>query len=183
MLVLLIRGDLLHRYPDLAIYAAPAVWTGAVGTHTRAPDPDQTKELYPIFRGSLAPDITFLCFSPLDAGGAKGAAVQSKASDPAGWFFVLQQHPTEPHFGLGATIVDSQGKPKQDTPADPSSITWNDFADTSGNLPDFAPLTIPSWWTVDWAGGPTWGTEAAATAALSLQQPVRVAFHASELLP
>ena len=178
MLVLLIRGDLLHRYPDLAIYAAPAVWTGAVGTHTRAPDPDPKKELYPLFRGSLAPDITFVCFSPLDPGGAKGALVQSKASDPAGWFFVLQQHSTEPHFGLGAALGAKQGNP-----ADPNSITWDDFADANGNLPDFAPVTIPSWWTVSWGSGPRWGSEAAATAALSLQQPVRVAFHASELLP
>jgi hypothetical protein len=179
MLVLLIRGDLLHRFPNTTIYAAPAVWTGAVGTHTRAPDPDESKELYPLFRGSLAPDITFVCFSPLDADTAKGVAVQSSANDPPGWFFVFQQHSTEPHLGLGAPSGRKQG-----VPADPDSIAWDDFADANGNLPDFAPTAIPSWWsTLSWGQGPKWGAESASTAALSLQRPVRVAFHASELLP
>jgi hypothetical protein len=178
MVMLLVRGELLHRYPNLAIYAVPGAWTGTVGTHGRAPDSDATKELYPIFRGTLAPDITFLGFTPLDAAAAKGDPAHASATDSAGWFFVLQQHPTEPHFGLGAPSGQKEGDP-----TDPGSITWDDFADGQGTLPDFAPTAVPSWWNVTWGTGPMWGAEAAAVGALSLQRPVRVALHATELLP
>jgi hypothetical protein len=55
-IVLLIRGDLLSRYPNAVIYAAEAI-KGIDGR--REPGP---KEKYPIFRGTLQPDVTFLGF-------------------------------------------------------------------------------------------------------------------------
>src|SRR4029450_9020446 len=50
--VLLIRRELLHRYPDALIYAAKAKTLQAVGT----------EEKVPLFRGRIDPDITFLGF-------------------------------------------------------------------------------------------------------------------------
>jgi hypothetical protein len=51
-------------------------------------------ERYPIFSGSLPTDITFIGFN-LSAVDAKGSSAA-----PEGFFFVFQQHPTGPRFGL-----------------------------------------------------------------------------------
>ena len=51
-LVLLIRGELLRRYPDALIYAVNAVGPTTLGTVQKLP----------VFRGRIDPDITFLGF-------------------------------------------------------------------------------------------------------------------------
>ena len=63
--MLLIRGELLRRYPDTIIYAAKAKLCG----NQRVIDP--TDERYPIFGGTLPTDITFLGFN-LSAAGRQG---------------------------------------------------------------------------------------------------------------
>ena len=50
----------------------------------------QAGEVQPLFRGALQPDVTFFGFD-LDPALATG--------DP-GWYFVIQQQPTEPRFGF-----------------------------------------------------------------------------------
>ena len=55
----------------------------------RKPGP-RDEEVQPLFRGSLQPDVTFFGFD-LDPTLAAG--------DP-GWYFVIQQQPTEPRFGF-----------------------------------------------------------------------------------
>jgi hypothetical protein len=59
-IVLLIRGELLSRYPNAVIYAAEAK-KNPDGTQVTPREPGPT-EKYPIFRGTLEPDITFLGF-------------------------------------------------------------------------------------------------------------------------
>ncbi|HEX9065461.1 MAG TPA: hypothetical protein VF843_10150 [Streptosporangiaceae bacterium] len=90
--VLLVRGELLRRYPNTVIFAAKAM-AGQGGDHGRVID--ETDERFPIFRGTLDPDITFFGFnlSVDDAHGGTAAA-------PLGYFFVFQEQPTEPRFGL-----------------------------------------------------------------------------------
>lgn len=73
-LVLLVRGELLRRYPGALIYA----------THV-----EQGRTEQPVFRGSLEPDMTFLGFD------LTVVEVQT-----GGWAFVLEQQPSEPRFGL-----------------------------------------------------------------------------------
>ena len=89
-LVLLMRGDLLRRFPAAVIYAVSAL---------RGPDgkpalpPDATAETFhPRFRGTRQPDVVFLGFgvSEQKARGADGGP---------GIFIVIQEHPTEPRFG------------------------------------------------------------------------------------
>jgi hypothetical protein len=100
--VLLLRGELLRRYPNSVIYAAPAVRTGQL-----SPKPED--ERHPLFRGTLKPDVTFLGFNL-----QKEVAI----ADP-GWFFVIQEQPTEPRFGLDAAEFD---KPL------PELTTWNNLS-------------------------------------------------------
>jgi hypothetical protein len=85
-LVLLLRGELLRRYPNSVIYAVAAVRKD--GRLNLSPDPKD--EQHPLFRGTLKPDVTFLGFD---------LTRKQVLGDP-GWFFVIQQQPTEPRFGL-----------------------------------------------------------------------------------
>jgi len=87
--VLLIRGELLRRYPNAIIYAAKAVQP----TGQPRPTPG-TPEAYPLFQGSLEPDVRFVGF-PLTETQAKGTGTGTDL----GYFFVLQQQPTEARFG------------------------------------------------------------------------------------
>jgi hypothetical protein len=91
-LVLLVRGDVLHRYPNLLVYAARAVWNAENKRDLGA------EERQPIFSGSLKPDIAFFGFS-LTGEQARGESTAPGQGDP-GWFFVLQEQPSEPRFGL-----------------------------------------------------------------------------------
>lgn len=138
--VLLVRSALFRRYPSASVYAVPAVKEG----NGRRPGP-QASEVHPLFRGSMQPDVTFFGFD-LDPAAATG--------DP-GWYFVIQQQPTEPRFGFDVGV---------------------DFKDAT-HVPLVAPPaghTLPA--------GTTWAFNAAHMAQITRQPPVRVAIHASELI-
>lgn len=145
-LVLLLRSSLLRRYPGTVVYAVRGV---AAGGQRRPPD-GAGEDKVPLFRGSLDPDVSFFGFD-LDVSEAIG-----NAANPAGWYFVLQQQPTEPRFGV-------------DEPAD--------FAGASHVSVNQAPTGVP------WPSARPWAQQAAQVANLLRQQPVRVMIHASELLP
>src|SRR6476619_3008754 len=56
--VMLLRSDLLRRYPNAIIYVVPAIMQSG----RRSPDIDPDKEVYPAFRGTMPPDIAFFGF-------------------------------------------------------------------------------------------------------------------------
>lgn len=162
-LVLLIRGELLRRYPNSVIYAAPAV------PHNGGLDisPDASKELHPLFRGALQPDITFLGFN---------LKKEDAVADP-GWFFVIQQQPTEPRFGMDAADFDH---PLPDL-ATWNNLSWRHLADDPAALQALsyasAAAALPA------IGGAQWGRNAAHQAYITLQRPARIAIHAKDMLP
>jgi hypothetical protein len=125
--VLLVRGEIFKRYPNAIIYAGKAKLVGNQRVL------DDTDERYPIFRGTLPDDITFLGFN-LSEADAKGGTAQS----PEGFFFVFQQQPTEPRFGL---------EPVEDaTPITHwSDLAWTNFGGGGGSavfkLPDLGLTT------------------------------------------
>lgn len=121
-LVLLVRGELFKRYPNAIVYAGRAK-LDAQGNRVL----DDTDERYPIFRGTLPSDITFLGFN-LSRDDAKGGT----AASPHGFFFVFQQQPSEPRFGL---------EPVEDT----NPIThWADLAWTNFGGDEGPPFQLPS---------------------------------------
>ena len=73
--VLLLRSSLLRRYPNAIIYLTPA-------STARRPAPD----IFPIFNGSMDPDVTFVGF-PITPAAAIGSATSP------GYFLVIQEHP------------------------------------------------------------------------------------------
>jgi hypothetical protein len=155
-LVLLVRGELLRRYPTTTIYAARATAAGAL---------DATTRLAPMFRGALPPDIVFVGFA-LGEESALGI-------DPVGpgWYFVFEEHPGEPRFGFDE--VAAAGVP---TTAD--ALAWAHVPLTaSGHVDVSRPLSAAANLQA------IWGRNAAGMASLTFQQPFRVAMHASRLLP
>jgi hypothetical protein len=151
-MVLLIRGALLQRYPDALIYALEAETESTLGT----------LEKLPLFRGRIEPDITFLGFD-LTEEEARGDAVEP------GWFFVIQEQPSTPRFGLD----ESRTQPL----ASWNDLAWTDVKTQPGDHLKLADLLAPP------PPGPTWGRNAAHMAAILRQRPVRIALHARHLLP
>jgi hypothetical protein len=151
--VLLLRGELLRRYPNTIISVVQA-----------GPGPNNqrtltTTELFPVFKGSLDPDLVFFGFN----------LSQSDATAGDGWYFVLAEHPTEPRFGF-------------ERAAGPAVLgTWNDLGwpqvtvthnhlDLSGTPPSGA------------LEGATWNADSAQQASITFRRPVRLALHATALL-
>jgi hypothetical protein len=147
--VMLIRSSLLRRYPNAVIYLAPVLQTTVAGKVVLGPDPDPAKEVMPLFRGSLDPDISFFGF-PVSSQAAVGT------SPSTGYYVVIQQHPTEPRFGIDTQGPFNGKSHLAITPTAPAGIT---------------PPT-----------GTTWGKTSADMAGITLRQPVRIAIHASRLV-
>ena len=114
-MVLLIRGDLLRRYPRALIYAVEGVWSADKTRRELG-----AKEQYPMFRATQAPDITMLGFL-LTEQQVRGADDAANNGHP-GWFFVLQEQPTEPRFGLDVATTYG-GRPD-----DWRDLTWGHLA-------------------------------------------------------
>jgi hypothetical protein len=184
--VLLIRGELLGRYPNAIVSMAKAAWTqngDPNGPWVRqvAPVPSaghpgdaDYPEKYPEFAGTLGPDITFMCFN-VPPEEAYGDEAKPGEAGSAGWFFAIQQPPTEPRYGLDETLSTT---PTAHWTA--MDLAWPHVAKTKGNyislsggLNDF-PAAVPI----------TWGTgvTSADLACVTLQRPLRLAIHASDLL-
>ncbi|TCO42567.1 hypothetical protein EV646_113189 [Kribbella antiqua] len=139
-LVLVIRGELLKRYPNAVIYAHRACWqrksvtpadanrepcarSGAIDntverrlvslTAAEEERPPTSKILTPLYEAKVDPDIYFFGFD-LTSKDAKGESGEEPDDDP-GWFFVIKQRPGEPQFGL-------------DNEQSPDLQVWNDLS-------------------------------------------------------
>jgi hypothetical protein len=208
-IVLIVRGELLRRYPDAVIYAAKAK---IEGDHRTIDDGSPT--LHPIFSGLLKPDMNFFGFnlSPADAKGGTADA-------PNGYFIVFQQHPEGPRFGLepsadgsvtqwadlawtnfgnpavhaddhggGAMVhADAQLASRLLPPFTEALLASSAFAEVLAQhpIPPFLSASAaPSGVTV--SGGDAayaWGADAAQTAYITARLPFRVGIHADMMIP
>lgn len=189
--VLVVRGDLLKRYPNTFIYAQHAQW----GSGTRANRlvlPDETGELsathpdddrlrFPLYRARVAPDIHFIGFD-LTLEEARGdprldetaAARSAVGGGELGWFFVLQEVVGEPRFGMDV-----------DAPVEPSASKWDNLSWVNvdlggGQSVDVAKPFVPDPSGAD--GGVNWNSQAADMAFILYQEPVMVAVHGRNML-
>jgi hypothetical protein len=189
-MVLLIRGDLLRRYPRAMVYAVEAVWSSD-GTRREL----GTTELYPMFRATQAPDITMLGFlltaqqvrgadapppssstPPLAEQQFRAANASSNVGHP-GWFFVLQEQPTEPRFGMD--VATTYG----DTPATWRDLSWGHLAPNEEALKQIVYVPIDGLLKDIVRDQIPWGKNAAHMASITRQRPFRVAIHARTWLP
>lgn len=196
-LVLVIRGELLKKYPNTAVYAHRARWNPS----NENPDPRLEREpvtprdperptedeiRLPIYEAKVEPDIFLLGFD-LTAAEAKG-----DAEDP-GWFFVLKERPGEPRFGaddggpvrvevwndLSWSDVDPEGRHgfvrlDQDTRPVPL-LGLSDAVDDQEKVAQHGEDTELR----SWHGG----LDSAEVAYMLFQAPVLMAVHAQEMLP
>jgi hypothetical protein len=179
-LVLVIRGDLLKKYPTAVIYAQQGKWgTDDDGRVVRVLDDSNPAQFIktPVFKAEIETDVRFLGFD-LTASVAKGSP--DRAANNPGWFFVIQERPGEPRFGL-----DNLSEESPETPTTWKELAWEHLADFESldrvdfdvNVPDDSSITS----TPD--SQFEWGRNAADMAYILYQVPVMVAFHAADMLP
>lgn len=162
--VLLVRGELLRRFPNAVVTAVPAVMPAVllVGAIIGSGTPQQrhlgTPEITPSFRGAIAPDMTFFGFPFTEATATAGL----------GYYFVIAEHPSEPRFGLAATAVAAPLK-------DWNDLAWSQVTVVNNHVSVAKPPTATG-------PGATWGADAAHQAYITYRQPMRVAFLATALL-
>ena len=199
--VLVIRGELLKKYPNAVIYAHRADWhrnaDGSIDlTEPRhlvpldpgeEEQPPRTKMRLPLYEAKSDPDIYFFGFD-LTIPEVKGGSGESPADDP-GWFFVLKERPGEPRFGLE---LERSGDLEVF-----DELTWDDALPAAA-AGQFLPATSLA--SVALAGLPPDDSEgkkpqrdddvqvdaapisSARWAYLLFRAPVMVAIHASEML-
>lgn len=196
-LVLVIRGELLKKYPTAAIYAHRARWDPSNAN----PNPDRERVpvgmfdvggprdediLLPLYEAKVEPDIYLLGFD-LTAAKAKGGG---PGGDP-GWFFVIKERPGDPRFGLDAgPAVDVETWNDLSWPnVDPQNHGFISLDASTVGVP-LADLDSPedaekeSQHDED-AALPLWhaGLSSADLAYILFQAPVLLAVHAQEMLP
>jgi hypothetical protein len=166
-LVLLIRGELLRRYPNTVIYAVAAVRKTRLDLSR-----DPNDERHPLFRGTLNPDVTFLGFD-LNRDDA--------IADP-GWFFVIQQQPTEPRFGMDVADFEKPVPPLPLTTW--NDLSWRHLANTENELKALSYASIKTVLPDIENEKAKWGinSNSAHHAYITLQRPVRIAIHASQMI-
>ena len=180
-LVLVIKGELVRRYPNTLISAVPARWRKQDGRVLREEDTDAAV-LAPVFAGSLGRNVMFVGFefeSAVDLERDVRGSPQPKDASP-GWYFVFEEPPTEPCFGLDTAASDTS----------PDLKFWKDLTWADARTGDQAQhvqlealsATLPydsqgaNRWTE------TWADSAAAMARITLQRPVRMLVHADQML-
>lgn len=169
--VLLVRGTVVRRFPDMTVVATPAVSAGA----NMAPgfDPDPTHWLSPLFATAI--DAQTLAY---------GFAIDPETLRPPpteatpGWFFAFQEHSFRVRFGFD--LVESD-PPAADRPFD----TWNDLdwprvPVERGFAVAARELAVPANETGE--GAARWNADAADVARICVQRPFRVLIHAHELV-
>jgi hypothetical protein len=195
-LVLVIRGELLKKYPTAAIYAHRARWQ----PDNAHPDPRQERvpvELLdeehpsaqeirmPVFEAKVDPDIYLLGFD-LTSDETKG----TPGGDP-GWFFVIKERPGDPRFGadegpgtrvevwndLSWPDVDPQGHGFIELDGSTAPVPLEEFddpdEDEEKNDQHLEDLSLPLWHA---------GLSSADIAYILFQAPVLMAVHAQEML-
>jgi hypothetical protein len=199
--VLVIRGELLKKYPTAIIYAHRARWDPPDGSAhpenerrlaeldlaDEADPPDDIVKT-PLYEARVSPDITFFGFdlTVAEAQGGDG----SDPDDDAGWFFCIKERPGEPRFGFDIEPESS------DPPETVNDIAWPTVGTAEGSFlaaGALSPFSLDPTTEADdaekldqraddlvvLAEAPN---SAARWAYLTYQSPVLVAVHAAEML-
>lgn len=150
--------------------------------------------MHPLFSGFMDPDANFFGF-PLTKEKVLGDGIPG---GDAGWYFVLAEPSGEPRFGLDEpdpTLPDARfGLPVSG--ADWNGLGWANLAGSRASLarllsvnldaplPDTTLVTDATTraWHADQGPGQH-GSRSSDIAFITLQRPMRLAIHASEMIP
>lgn len=157
MTVLLFRGRLLERFPNLSIYAYPIAGqenrpggTTPPPAGTDSAEMDPAKAVMPVIHGHLNADITYVGF-PIDP----------QVMDT--FFFIVEEHMTEPRFGFDERVGNGQSSTSW------QDVDWQDIGVDNGSYFGLAALQ-----KARAAARPRWNDpHAAIVADAALQRPFR----------
>ena len=184
--VLVVKGELFKKYPNTIVYAQKAhIFKDSHGTPDASHEPviievqteDEMKAeiKFPIFKADVNPDIKFFGFD-LTIPQARGADDPQNENDDWGYYFIIQQIPGEPRFGMDINYE----------PDDPAHPTWDDVSwDKYSPVKGFISTGVkPTGFTPTGAGEDInqWGNNSAMMAYILYQKPVMIAVHAKEML-
>jgi hypothetical protein len=163
-LVLLVRGDLLKKYPNTVIYAVLG------GTNGKPALPEFNSGapavvIRPLFTGSLPPDLTFFGW-PFKEEDARGRT----PGYANGLFFVIEERIGEPRFGIDEGPASAQ-----------TLDDWNDLA--WGQLSVAENAYINATTPTNATATPPWSDTSANIADILFQPPVRIVVDARRMLP
>jgi hypothetical protein len=171
-LVLLLRAELLRRYPNMVVYASRAKWNAH-----RTRDVDDSTEQQPSFFGRLGSGVGFWGFD-LTVTQVRGGPTPT---DDPGWFFILQEPPTEPRCGLEPAVTFG-GKATSwpdlawsNLATDATALGQITYIDLNAALPNTSAVSDPQ--------HAAWGARASDQAYITYRVPVRIAVHASTMIP
>lgn len=138
--VLVIRGELLKKYPNAVIYAQQAAWEMKDGqidnkverklvelTPAESAAPPRNKVKSPLYEARVEPDLYFFGFDLTVAEALGGTGEVPSDIDKPGWFFCIKERPGEPRYGLD---IDQDGEKPE---------VWNDLS-----WDDVTPLNSPA---------------------------------------
>jgi hypothetical protein len=183
-LVLVIRGELLRKYPNTVVYAHRARFGADDSQPRELADETDANVRYPVLQAELDPDIALYGFV-LTAAEARGRRTGDPGNGPIdpGWFFVLKERPGQVRFGM-----DDPPPPGGNLPALDS---WDDLNWGHVTFPNGAvniilasnQLTLTGHASADAPAAAQWGQSSADMAYALFQDPILYAKHAAELLP
>ena len=158
--VVVIRGDLLRKYPHSEVFMHPAAWVNVPDIpHPVRRHAKDAESRPPLFSARIAPDVTLLGFQ-LDANDAIGEPTPAAAKP--GWYFVLKERAGDVHFGL-------------DLAASTSDPSW-------AALPDVAVGSCIDARAQSFRSLPRYRASSDGIAAMLYQRPFSMYVHASRLL-
>jgi hypothetical protein len=175
VVVLLVRGAVVRRFPDLVVAAARALPPPA-GSTRPVPDADPARWIPPLFVIPVDEQTAAYAF-PIDP---REVGLPPSAQQP-GWFFAFAEHGYRLRFGFDdPTPVPPDGPPDSPEPF----ISWDRL--------DWSRVPTPRGFAL--AGGelapppglgpddPRWARDSADIARIALQRPFRVFVHAQRLV-
>lgn len=158
--VIIFRGELIRRFADPIVYAARA----QVDRGVREPSEQVQDQLEATFRGFITDDTLFVGFDRTPA--------ELRTDGGQGWYIVLAERPSGPRFGL------DEAEGAATTLATWNDVAWSHVAVDRGHVHVGGRAPSPAS-----PGSFSWGQDGAHMAAITMQRPVRFAFHARDLLP
>ncbi|MHA2366693.1 MAG: hypothetical protein ACXAC7_22260, partial [Candidatus Hodarchaeales archaeon] len=137
---------------------------------------------YPVFRGTLDPDITFFGFNipPQNIRGESDSQERDN-DEKAGWFFIFQEQPSEPMFGYD--LYEGNEDVLTNPPTTWNDLTWNHLKLNASRYVDISgSKTLINGESGIIIEDNQWGSHSADMANISLQMPIRIAIHGSEMV-